>query len=637
MTKRISSGLTCRLVTALCLAISIESKIPALADVNTPAIQDVVGTTEGSQNLVVGFAFSTDVSIRITHLGKYVEWGMAPSASGWEAKIWDSNGTNVLATVNILATDTNEVVSGNKVKFHQLSSPVDLPAGSYVIGVATLGASGDKYKNSCTTLTTGAHVTWLRGRYNNTWSGSGPVPYPANLNTSGKKSYFGPNFKYLVALPLITTGTPADEYAAAGGDAVFTVTATNPLTGDANGLQYNWYRKSDPNILLTEGGKYAGTTTPSLTVKTVGAMDEGDYFCRVTIISTSAKADSRAAKLVMKRLLGHWPLDANAADTSGNGYNGTLMGSPSFMAGKVGTGALSLNGVNQYAAVPVTNIMSAISASQTVSISLWQKGWPTQASNQALVGATNGASLALQAMITMSYLNSYVYWDAGNPTDGTDQIYSVIDSNDPNAPIRQDWNYLVFTKAVATGDMKVYSNGRLWLSGTGDTKSMSGATSLSIGASAGGTTKFYQGLIDDVQIYNYPLSATEVATLYAATKCVIADLTNDCEVDFRDFSIFANSWRKIGNSLTGDFTHDNEVGLDDLFMFSEHWLEGKRLALRGDLNSDGEVTITDLYIFSMHWLDSCSALGWCDGADLNQNGNVDFTDFSLFAEEWLST
>jgi dienelactone hydrolase len=346
--------------------------------------------------------------------------------------------------------------------------------------------------------------------------------------------------------PLIEPDTPADLCVWADSNAVFTVVATNPFTGDANGLEYSWYRQSDPCNPLTDGVKYAGSTTSSLTVKNAAGSDEDGYFCRVTLTMNSETSDSRAAILAVRRLLGCWPLDGNAADASGNGNNGTLMNSPSFVAGKVDSNALSLNGTNQYVDVPVSSIMSAISAAKGVSISLWLNGGAGQPSADAVTGACNGTTVVIQTMVP--YSNGNVYWDAGNPADGYDRISKAAEPND----YRLQWNFWVFTKDVTAGTMAIYHNGVLWHSGTGKSRSLSGATSLNFGASAGGTTKYYEGLIDDVRIYNYSLSATEVATLYAAVNgpfCIsypIYDFDGDCRVTFKDFAAFAAEWLQCG-------------------------------------------------------------------------------------------
>src|SRR3569623_1006054 len=49
-------------------------------------------------------------------------------------------------------------------------------------------------------------------------------------------------------------------------------------------------------------------------------------------------------------LIGHWNFDETsgtvAADSSGNGNNGTLINGPTWVTGQVGSGALSLDGID---------------------------------------------------------------------------------------------------------------------------------------------------------------------------------------------------------------------------------------------------------------------------------------------------
>ncbi|GAG36399.1 unnamed protein product, partial [marine sediment metagenome] len=56
----------------------------------------------------------------------------------------------------------------------------------------------------------------------------------------------------------------------------------------------------------------------------------------------------------------------------------------------------------------------------------------------------------------------------------------------------------------------------------------------------------------------------------------------------------------------------------------------------GDLSEDCCVNWGDFSIFSSHWLeDNCTADDWCGGADLDNSGEVSWGDFSVFAAHWL--
>ncbi len=58
-----------------------------------------------------------------------------------------------------------------------------------------------------------------------------------------------------------------------------------------------------------------------------------------------------------------------------------------------------------------------------------------------------------------------------------------------------------------------------------------------------------------------------------------------------------------------------------------------------DLEGDCDVDFVDFSIFAQHWLEEeCNEPDWCSGADLtrdNPNGTVDIFDLSKFAQHWL--
>ena len=60
--------------------------------------------------------------------------------------------------------------------------------------------------------------------------------------------------------------------------------------------------------------------------------------------------------------------DGNASDSSGNGKNATLNGSPTLVTGKIGS-AITLNGSNQWVIMP-TGIVSTLNA---FTIAAWVK------------------------------------------------------------------------------------------------------------------------------------------------------------------------------------------------------------------------------------------------------------------------
>ncbi len=106
----------------------------------------------------------------------------------------------------------------------------------------------------------------------------------------------------------------------------------------------------------------------------------------------------------------------------------------------------------------------------------------------------------------LPWSNSQVYWDAGNSgTNSYDRINKAANNND----FKDQWNHWAFTKDVGTGEMRIFLNGVLWHSGTGNTRTMSGITSFKIGGQASSYGK-YDGAIHDFRVWDVALDATTI-------------------------------------------------------------------------------------------------------------------------------
>jgi len=190
--------------------------------------------------------------------------------------------------------------------------------------------------------------------------GKGGVYPPGDPN-----NITGPVWKFytVLSIPEITSKFPADQMVHQGEDAVFTVDAINPFNGGKVGLRYQWYKN---------GEVLGGETAEMLVISGAMESDEAEYLCRVTITDTGAFADSRAAVLVLKRLIGHWPLDGDPNDISGNGYNGTEFGTGGtpigYAEGVIGE-ALDCDGTGDYINCGNVPVME----SGAMTISFWAK------------------------------------------------------------------------------------------------------------------------------------------------------------------------------------------------------------------------------------------------------------------------
>jgi hypothetical protein len=206
-------------------------------------------------------------------------------------------------------------------------------------------------------------------------------------------------------------------------------------------------------------------------------------------------------------LLAEWHLDDSSGsvvtDASEHGYDATLIDG-SWGSGVSG-GALYLDGSSGGVALP-SEMLSCLC--NEISLALWVYGGSTQPTNDTLLMAQNEAGDRV-LNIHLPWKNSKVYWDAGSVGD---LMYDRIYDSALPAEYMGRWNHWVFTKDATTGEMHVYLNGELWLSGAGKQRPMAGMVTAFLGCEDG--EMFFDGMIDEVQLYNVALSSVEVVELY---------------------------------------------------------------------------------------------------------------------------
>jgi hypothetical protein len=204
-------------------------------------------------------------------------------------------------------------------------------------------------------------------------------------------------------------------------------------------------------------------------------------------------------------LLTDWSMDESSGevvvDDSGYGFDAmTLTGSR--VSGLEGN-AIELNGSNASVALPAKPLSYI---NDEVTVALWVYGDTTQARADTLFDATDVSGNRV-INILLPWSNGIVYWHAGNTGSTYDRILKAASASE----YKDQWNHWVFTKNATTGEMAIYLNGELWQSGTGRTRSMEGITTGILGNDLNNNA--YAGIIDEVQIYNVALSASEVFDL----------------------------------------------------------------------------------------------------------------------------
>jgi hypothetical protein len=209
--------------------------------------------------------------------------------------------------------------------------------------------------------------------------------------------------------------------------------------------------------------------------------------------------------------VGNWNLDEGSGttviDSSGSNNNGTISGAtytndtPHKAAGQgAGKYALSFDGVNDCVNV---NDSPSLRISGNITMSLWIK--PNLGTRQVLIDkGYNGA-------FRLGYISEYppypIIWMHGNGTSyesGT--AYPSTENN--------KWQYLVLVRDTAIKKYRAYRDGVLITTTSYAIDPADTGFNVTLGCRIGGS-EFFNGLMDEVQIYNHALTASEIQKLYA--------------------------------------------------------------------------------------------------------------------------
>ena len=207
-------------------------------------------------------------------------------------------------------------------------------------------------------------------------------------------------------------------------------------------------------------------------------------------------------------LIAHWKFDEGSGTTAGDsaGTNtGTLVNGAQIVTTgqKVGTGALSLDGVNDYVGITGKILIDLISGS-TGSITAWIK--PTGVA-PTVTTADTGDAIFADATAGMGLFRAII--------GGNDRIWAYNwDGNEDRVGgtyVNDAWNFVGWTHA--NGTLYITINGVIVSSiPSGNTTDLS--TQPRIGLGYAGFNGYFTGLIDDVRVYNRALSAAEIQRLY---------------------------------------------------------------------------------------------------------------------------
>lgn len=436
------------------------------------------------------------------------------------------------------------------------------------------------------------------------WTGAGGYPYVFRFNTTGNTVSFARwdgtnnptvlggvsildgNWHHVVGIkdgsilriyidgkqrsttPDTTTGTTTNSspiyIASRGGASLFyngTVDELNvygyALTAQEVAMDYN----QNSSQVLGAVGTAADGTTPS--------NDSDRGYC--------PPGDTTATCAPVAEWLFEEGSGTTVNDTSTGGNTGTFAGSSTYWAngqnGKVGN-------------FQVDNYVSATSVNynlgNSLTISAWVKPNVTaNASTRMTIFSNNEAASMPQLELGGSA--------------GTNRVAIIIPGvfvaqTGDNAVTTGQWNHIVYTRnGTGAGTHRIYVNGKnITLVTDAANDFTNAATTIQIGRRA--TSQYFNGQIDQVRLFNYPLSASQVAWTYNQGKPVGFWSFDECQGTVaKDLSTSQNTGTiTIGASGSQTTTGTCLTPTDG----TGAWYNGRNGKVNSSLNFDG----TDDYV-----------------------------------------
>ena len=276
-----------------------------------------------------------------------------------------------------------------------------------------------------------------------------------------------------------------------------------------NGVQYaivttqNGYRVAASFPWSTIGGKPAAGAKIGLDVH----VNDNDTGKRKTKISWHDREDNAWQNPLLfgtaelAGLVGWWKFDETqgdtVADSSGNNHNGTVVGQANWTQGRIG-GAIDLSGHDNFVRIADK---SAFDFAGNATVACWVRMRSVPAEWTAIVTKGDTAWRLSTSGSDMKFHFGVSNWEKGfvngAATAGANQWHHVAGVYDGNV-------------------VKLYFDGTLDATAPWNQGMARNDFEVFIGENAEEKGRCFDGLIDDVRVYNYALSDNEIKALVAA-------------------------------------------------------------------------------------------------------------------------
>jgi len=247
----------------------------------------------------------------------------------------------------------------------------------------------------------------------------------------------------------------------------------------------------------------------------------------VNSLQDKGNQNSWLLKDINEGLIAYYPFNGNANDESGTGNDATVYG-PELTADRFGicSSAFEFDGADDYIQTAASNFLDG---QQQGSVSLWINRYETLGGDNFLYAYSNdvyGGSV-------------YAFTNLGNsPSNYALSLFYKYQSCTPNiiasTPVTDhSWHHIVYV-ADGINRVKVYldgvedntqfnangstANGSEWFADINGVGSYNHFLCIGVLKREGNLEHPFEGMIDDIRIYNRPLSNTEIQELYNEEK-----------------------------------------------------------------------------------------------------------------------
>jgi hypothetical protein len=343
--------------------------------------------------------------------------------------------------------------------------------------------------------------------------------------------YTGPVWSFTTAsiIPVIVV-QPQEALVSPGETATFTISG---YSANSVPLTYAWFKESEPGNILSE--------TDTLIIPDAQLDDEGAYLC--TLTNTYGQVTSEPARLIIQRLISHWPFEESLEDIEG-GNDGSSTKTPVYVDGIIDDYAIEFGGPDLFEEFKISTDPYTTSS---WTISFWEKANPTRCGDRyEIMLGSDDIEVGREQMAR--------YWFKL----GGARVVTPLS----NAYERGLWYMLAATYDAAAKHAVLYLNG-LPIIEFGVNFSGFEDSNLFVGDKQAPDNPYY-GVIDDLKMYNYAMDALEVAHLYAGlvdeTICLQNPPTDvsgpegqpDCIVNVYDLVELAGAWLECNRVSAGN-------------------------------------------------------------------------------------